>query len=58
MSKKHRANCSHKKNDFASYVKDNLKRKKDAKCFPSVSVESAVDYLYNTFNNHNKGDRK
>jgi hypothetical protein len=58
MSKKHRVNCSHKKNDFASYLKANLNRKRDPKIFSSVSVGSAVDYLYNTFNNHNKGANK
>jgi len=58
MSKKYRPNSSHKKNDFPSYLKANLKRRRDAKSFQTVSVESAVDYLYNTFNNHNKGDKK
>lgn len=58
MSKKHRANCSHKKNDFASYLKANLVRRRDPKSYHSVSVESSVDYLYNTFNNQNKGANK
>ena len=58
MSKKRIVNCSHKKNDFASYLQANLKRRRDPKSYPTVSVESSVDYLYNTFNNQNKGAKK
>lgn len=54
MSKKHRPYSSHKKNDFASLVKAFRKAQKDPKYSYSVSRESAVDYLYNQFNNFNK----
>jgi len=55
MSKKYRPNSSHRKNDFASYLKANLKRRRDPRSYHWASVESPVDYLYNTFNNQNKG---
>jgi hypothetical protein len=58
MSKKYKVVSSHKKNDFASYLKDLKKKAKDPYYLPTVSSESAVDYLFDKYNNLNKGEKK
>lgn len=47
----------HKTRNFARGLKNNLISINDPK-YSSVSAKSGVDYLYNKFNNHNKGDNK
>ena len=47
----------HKRRNHVRAVKNNLISINDPK-YSSVSAISGADYLFNKFNNHNKGDNK